>query len=74
MSAIKVTGIGNSVGIILPKELLVRLRLARGDQLHVVETPRGIELTPYDPALEVQLKAGRSVSRRYRSALRKLAQ
>jgi hypothetical protein len=38
-----------------------------------VETPRGIELTPYDPALEVELKAGRSVMKRYRSALRKLA-
>ena len=73
MSAIRVTAVGNSVGIILPKELVVRLRLARGDQLHVVETSRGIELTPYDPALEVELKAGRSIARRYRSALRKLA-
>ena len=73
MSAIRVTAVGNSVGIILPKELVVRLRLARGDQLHVVETSRGIVLTPYDPALEVELKAGRSIARRYRSALRKLA-
>ena len=74
MSTIRVTAVGNSVGIILPKELVVRLRIARGDQLHVVETPRGIELTPYDPALEAELKVGRSIARRYRSALRKLAQ
>lgn len=73
MSALKVTSIGNSLGIIIPKDLAVRLRLAKGDELHVVETPRGIELTPYDPALEVELKAGRSVMKRYRSALRKLA-
>ncbi len=73
MSALKVTAIGNSLGIILPKELAVRLRLARGDALHVVETPRGIELSPYDPALEAELKVGRAVMKRYRSALRKLA-
>lgn len=73
MSALKVTAIGNSLGIILPKELAVRLRLARGDALHVVETPRGIELSPYDPALETELKVGRAVMKRYRSALRKLA-
>jgi putative addiction module antidote len=73
MASLRVTSVGNSLGIILPKELAVRLRLARGDQLHVVETPRGVELTPYDPALEKELKAGRSVMRRYRSALRKLA-
>lgn len=74
MSALKVTSIGNSLGIIIPKDLAVRLRLAKGDELHVVETPRGIELTPYNPALEAELKAGRSVMKRYRSALRKLAQ
>jgi|Laugresu1bdmlbdd_1035124.scaffolds.fasta_scaffold54818_1 putative addiction module antidote len=73
MSALKVTSIGNSLGIIIPKEIAVRLRLERGDELHVVETPRGIELTPYDPALEEELKAGRSVMKRYRSTLRKLA-
>lgn len=73
MSALKVTSIGNSLGIIIPKDLAVRLRIAKGDELHVVETPRGIELTPYDPALEAELKVCRSVMKRYRSALRKLA-
>ena len=45
---LKLTAIGNSVGVILPKELLERLRVGRGDELHVLETPNGIELTPYD--------------------------
>jgi putative addiction module antidote len=43
--ALKVTAIGNSVGIVLPKELLARLRVKKGDSLYVVETPSGIELT-----------------------------
>lgn len=73
MSALKVTSLGESLGIIIPKDLAVRLRLAKGDELHVVETPRGIELTPCDPAREAELKAGRSVTKRHRSALRKLA-
>lgn len=73
MGALKVTSIGNSLGIIIPKDVAVRLRIVKGDELHVIETPRGIELSPYDPALEAELKAGRSVMKRYRSALRKLA-
>ena len=48
MASLRVTSVGNSLGIILPKELAVRLRLTRGDRLHVVETPKGVELTPYD--------------------------
>jgi hypothetical protein len=46
----------------------------KGDHLHVLVTPRGIELSPFDPALDEQLTAGRSVMKRYRSALRKLAE
>ncbi len=74
MTTLRVTSVGNSVGIILPKELLGRLRLARGDTLHVIETPRGFELSPYDPALEEELTAGRAVMKRYRGALRRLAE
>ncbi len=74
MSSLKVTAIGNSLGVILPKEVAIRLRVQKGDRLHVLVTPRGIELTPFDPALDVQLDVGRSVMKRYRSALRKLAE
>ncbi|NBQ15369.1 MAG: AbrB/MazE/SpoVT family DNA-binding domain-containing protein [Proteobacteria bacterium] len=74
MSALKVTAIGNSLGVILPKELVAQLRVQKGDHLHVLVTPRGIELSPFDPALDEQLEVGRSVMRRYRSTLRKLAE
>lgn len=74
MSALKVTAIGNSLGVILPKELVAQLRVQKGDHLHVLVTPRGIELSPFDPALDEQLEIGRSVMRRYRSTLRKLAE
>lgn len=74
MPALKVTAIGNSLGVILPKELVAQLRVQKGDHLHVLVTPRGIELSPFDPALDEQLEVGRSVMRRYRSTLRKLAE
>ena len=74
MSALKVTAIGNSLGVILPKEGVTLLRVQKGDHLHVLVTPRGIELSPFDPVLDEQLEVGRSVMKRYRSALRKLAE
>ena len=59
---LQIKRIGNSVGLILPKELLARLKLRAGDKLHVVEqTERGIKLSPYDPkhakAMEIARKA-----------------
>lgn len=74
MSALKVTTVGNSLGVILPKELLAHLRVQRGDHLHVFVTPRGIELSTFDPAVEEQMEVGRSVMKRYRNTLRKLAE
>ena len=49
-AVLQIRKIGNSVGVILPKELLARLRLKEGDKLHIVEqTERGLKLSPYDP-------------------------
>ncbi len=73
MLKVKLTTIGNSVGVILPKELLERLNLARGDSLCVSQTPNGIELSAYDPEFEAQMDAGREGMRAYRNALRELA-
>jgi putative addiction module antidote len=73
MSALKLTQIGNSVGVILPKEVLARLKLEKGDMLHVSETPGGITLTPYDPGFDQQLEAGREFMREYRDTFRALA-
>ena len=73
MHALKLTQIGNSVGVILPKEVLARLRLSKGDTLHVSETPDGIALTPYDPNFEAQVELGREFMREYRETFRALA-
>ena len=56
MTTLKVTTVGNSAGIVLPKEMLERLRVGKGDVLYVVETPDGIELTPYDPEFASQME------------------
>lgn len=70
---VKLTAIGNSTGVILPKEILARLRVERGDELFVVETPAGIELRKSNPEFEDQMAALRQVMRKRRSALRELA-
>jgi putative addiction module antidote len=73
MVALKLTQVGNSVGVILPKEVLTRLKVGKGDVLHVTDAPSGITLTPYDPAFEEQLSLGREFMREYRDAFRALA-
>ena len=73
MHALKLTQIGNSVGVILPKEELARLRLEKGDTVYVTETPDGLALTPLDPNFEQQLEAGREFMREYRDTFRALA-
>jgi putative addiction module antidote len=73
MASLKVTTVGNSVGLILPRDLLVKLRVAKGDTLYVTETPNGIELTPFNPDFAAQMDAAESIMRENRDALRKLA-
>lgn len=71
---LKITTVGNSAGIILPKELLARLRLQKGDELFALETPDGIKLTAFDPALAEQMEVAEQIMREDRAVLRKLAQ
>ena len=71
---LRITTVGNSAGIILPKELLSRLRLEKGDELHALETPGGIRLTVYDPELARQMDVAEEVMRKRRTLLHKLAQ
>ncbi len=73
MHQLKLTQIGNSVGVILPKEVLARLRLEKGDTVFVTETPDGCAITPYDPAIEDQLKVGREFMREFRDTFHTLA-
>lgn len=70
----KITTVGNSTGIVLPKEILERLNLQKGDTLYITESPDGIQLTPYDPEFEKTMQAAREGMRKYRNALRKLAE
>ena len=71
---LKITTVGNSAGVILPKDLLARLRLEKGDELHALETPEGIRLTVYDPTLAEQMEVAEQVMRSRRTLLHKLAQ
>jgi putative addiction module antidote len=71
---LKITAIGNSAGIILPKELLARLRVDKGDELYAIETPDGIRLSAYDPTLAAQMEVAERIMREDRAVLRKLAQ
>jgi len=71
---LKITTIGNSAGVILPRELLARLRLAKGDELFALETPDGVRLSVYDPTLAEQMDVAEQVMREDRLVLHKLAQ
>ncbi|TVS11727.1 MAG: AbrB/MazE/SpoVT family DNA-binding domain-containing protein [Gammaproteobacteria bacterium] len=71
---VKLTAIGNSTGVVLPKDLLEKLRVGRGDELLILETPDGIRLTPYDPEFADQMEVAERIMREDRDLLRKLAQ
>ncbi|MCL5801704.1 MAG: AbrB/MazE/SpoVT family DNA-binding domain-containing protein [Gammaproteobacteria bacterium] len=73
MERIKLRKIGNSIGVILPKEATSRLRVAEGDTLLLTDTPDGIQLTPYDADFEAAMEAFEQTRRKYRNTLRKLA-
>jgi putative addiction module antidote len=74
MITLKVTTVGNSIGVVLPKEVLTRLRVSKGDTLQVVETPDGIKLTPYDAEFARQMDIAERVMRKRRDVLKKLAE
>ncbi len=72
---LQVKKIGNSLGLILPKELLARLKLAEGDKLYVVEqTERGIKLSPYDPKHVKAMEIARRSFRKYADTYKALAE
>jgi putative addiction module antidote len=73
MHKLKLTAVGTSTGAVIPKEMLARLKVKKGDALFAVETPSGYLLTPYDPKVEEQLKLGREFMAEYRETFRALA-
>jgi putative addiction module antidote len=70
---LKLRSVGTSTGVILPKELLHRLKVKKDDHLFAVETPAGFLLTPYDPEIDEQLEIGRKFMATYRDTFRALA-
>jgi putative addiction module antidote len=74
VNSLKLTGVGNSIGVVLPKEILTKLRVSKGDTLYVLETSQGIELTSYRPDFATQMDAAEAIMRENRDVLKKLAQ
>jgi putative addiction module antidote len=70
---LKLIKIGNSTGVILPRDLLTHLHVEQGEEVSVVNTPEGIELRRHDAGFEEQMRAAREVMKRRRNALRELA-
>lgn len=70
---LKIVKIGNSAGVILPKDVLARLQVEVGAAISVTETERGVELRPYEPDFEAQMEAARAVMAKRKRALRELA-
>jgi putative addiction module antidote len=73
-TALKITTVGNSVGIVLPKEFLSHMNVEKGDSLFVTKTPDGIQLVPYEENFAAQMNIAREVMRENRDVLRKLAE
>ena len=73
MHVLKLTQIGNSVGVILPKEVISRLKLSKGETVFLTETPDGYAITPYDPALEEEIAAGRAFMSDFKDTFHQLA-
>ncbi len=74
MSKLKLTAVGTSTGVVIPKEMLTRMKVGRGDFLHVSETAEGYLISPYDPAVAAQVEAGRELMKAYRDTFKVLAE
>jgi putative addiction module antidote len=73
MTTLRLTKIGTSTGTVLPKEMLTRLKVEKGDSLYAVETPEGYLITPYDPSIADQLEKGCDFMKKYRDTFKALA-
>lgn len=73
MHTLKLTQIGNSVGLILPKEVLARLNLEKGDTVFLTDAPGAVTITPHNPNFKEQLDIGREFMREYRDTFNELA-
>ncbi len=67
------TSVGNSMGVVIPKEMLDRLQVGEGEELFAIETPVGYLLTTHDPDVEEELRLGREFMNQYRETFKALA-
>jgi putative addiction module antidote len=73
MISFKIRKVGGSLGVILPKEALERLKVAEGDAIYLTEAPGGYRIVNYDPALEQEMASARKMAKKWRPLLRELA-
>jgi len=73
MVALKLRKVGNSVGVIMPQEVLTALHVDQGDTIYLTQAPDGYRVTPYDPNFERQMTVARTIMKRDRNLLRELA-
>lgn len=73
MNKLKLVRVGNSLGVILPKNIIAGLDIDKGDTLFAVRTDAGVELTPYDPEFERRMHIAERLMKMYRNSLRYLA-
>ncbi len=73
MQTLKLTQIGNSVGLILPKGVLARLKLQKGDMVFLTDAPGAVTITPHDPDFEEKMTLARQIMKERRAVLRELA-
>lgn len=74
MNTLTIRKVGNSEGVIFPKEMLARLHAGSGDQIHVTEAPGGYFISSYDPVFAQQMSIAEEIMREDRDVLRKLAE
>jgi len=73
-TTVKITTIGNSVGIVLPKEILSHMNVQKGDSLYLTKTPDGFQIGPYDEEFAAKMEVAERVIGKYRDAFRRLAE
>ena len=74
MTILKLTAVGTSTGTVIPKDMLARMRVEKGDFLYAIETVDGYLLTPYDPAIREELEVGQAFMKKYRDTFKALAE
>ncbi len=73
MMTVKLTDVGDSIGLIIPEEILEKMGAKKGDTLMVLETKSGIELRTFEPAFAKQMEIAEKVMEKERQVLRRLA-